>query len=203
MSSMTTKKITSIGQLMTEKLETIDLSDSAQKAAKKMRDKNVSSLIVVDDNSKKPIGIVTERDLVIKVCTHDAHSSTILVNDIMSSPLATTDALSPVEVAAEIMSQNKVRHLLVVEDDDINKPLGIITPTDFVGYLKENLNIDDVNARILESIQEAKEEEDDGRVSEDLEQEGKLPENPQKGGEEYEDEKPRQGSDKFLGSTHG
>ena len=198
MSRMTTKKITSIGQLMTEKLETIDLSDSAQKAAKKMRDKNVSSLIVVDDNSKKPIGIVTERDLVIKVCTHDAHSSTILVNDIMSSPLATTDALSPVEVAAEIMSQNKVRHLLVVEDDDINKPLGIITPTDFVGYLKENLNIDDVNARILESIQEAK-EEDDGRVSEDLEQEGKLPKNPQKGGEEYEDEKPRQGSDRFLG----
>jgi signal-transduction protein with cAMP-binding, CBS, and nucleotidyltransferase domain len=200
MSRMTTKKITSIGQLMTEKLETIDLSDSAQKAAKKMRDKNVSSLIVVDDNSKKPIGIVTERDLVIKVCTHDAHSSTIVVNDIMSSPLATTDALSPVEVAAEIMSENKVRHLLVVEDDDINKPLGIITPTDFVGYLKENLNIDDVNARILQSIQETK--EDDGRVSEDLEQEGKLPKNPQKGGEEYEDEKPRQGSDKFLGSTH-
>ena len=199
MSRMTTKKITSIGQLMTEKLETIDLSDSAQKAAKKMRDKNVSSLIVVDDNSKKPIGIVTERDLVIKVCTHDAHSSSILVEDIMSSTLATTDALSPVEVAAEIMSQNKVRHLLVVEDDDINKPLGIITPTDFVGYLKENLNIDDVNARILQSIQEAKEEEDDGRVSEDLEQEGKLPKNPQKGGEEYEDEKPRQGSDKFLG----
>ena len=201
MSRMTTKKITSIGQLMTEKLETIDLSDSAQKAAKKMRDKNVSSLIVVDDNSKKPIGIVTERDLVIKVCTHDAHSSTIVVNDIMSSPLATTDALSPVEVAAEIMSENKVRHLLVVEDDDINKPLGIITPTDFVGYLKENLNIDDVNARILQSIQETK--EDDGRVSEDLEQEGKLPKNPQKGGEEYEDEKPRQGSDKFLGSTQG
>lgn len=202
MSSMTTKKITSIGQLMTEKLETIGLSDSAQKAAKKMRDKNVSSLIVVDDNSKKPIGIITEHDLVIKVCTHDAHSSTIVVNDIMSSPLATTDALSPVEVAAEIMSENKVRHLLVVEDDDINKPLGIITPADFVGYLKENLNIDDVNARILQSIQETK-EEDDGRVSEDLEQEGKLPENPQKGGEEYEDEKPRQGSDKFLGSTHG
>jgi signal-transduction protein with cAMP-binding, CBS, and nucleotidyltransferase domain len=119
----------------------------------------------------------------------------------MSSPLATTDALSPVEVAAEIMSENKVRHLLVVEDDDINKPLGIITPTDFVGYLKENLNMDDVNARILQSIQEAKYDDED-RVSEDLEQEGKLPKNPQKGGEEYEDERPRQGSDKFLGSTH-
>ena len=51
---------------------------------------------------------------------------------------------------------NRVRHLLVVENDDINTPLGIITPTDFVGYLKENLSIDDVNARILQSMQEAK-----------------------------------------------
>jgi hypothetical protein len=32
--------------------------------------------------------------------------------------------------------------------------LGIITPTDFAGYLKENLNIDDVNAKILESLRE-------------------------------------------------
>jgi CBS domain-containing protein len=42
------------------------------------------------------------------------------------------------------MIQNKVRHLLVVENDDTNRPLGIITATDFVAYLKENLNIDDV-----------------------------------------------------------
>lgn len=54
----------------------------------------------------------------------------------MSSPLRTIDAVSLVEVA-DIMIQNRVRHLLVLENDDINKPLGIITPTDFVGYLKE------------------------------------------------------------------
>ena len=52
------------------------------------------------------------------------------------------------------MIQNKVRHLLVVEDDDITKPLGIITPSDFTGYLKENLNVDDVNAKIIESLEE-------------------------------------------------
>ena len=61
---MTRKKITSIGQLMTKKLETINLSSIAQQASKKMRDKNVSSLIVVDDDNK-PVGIITERDLVI------------------------------------------------------------------------------------------------------------------------------------------
>jgi CBS domain-containing protein len=186
-SSMTTK-VTSIGQLMTEKLETIALSNSAQQGAKKMRDKNVSSLVVVDILDK-PTGIVTERDLVRKVCVHEASCSSISLKDIMSSPLVTIDALSPVEVAADIMIQNRVRHLLVVEDDDINKPLGIITPTDFVGYLKENLNIDDVNARILKSMQESEHD----KVSEELEQQGEPPKNPQKGGEEYENEQPRQG----------
>ena len=52
------------------------------------------------------------------------------------------------------MIQNKVRHLLVVEDDDVNRPLGIITPGDFTDYLKENLNTDDVNSKILESLKE-------------------------------------------------
>ena len=55
---------------------------------------------------------------------------------------------------ADLMLQNKVRHLLVVKDDDITKPLGIITPSDFTGYLKENLNVDDVNAKIIESLKE-------------------------------------------------
>jgi predicted transcriptional regulator len=76
----------------------------------------------------------------------------------MSDALVTTDAIMEVEVAADIMIQNQVRHLLVVEDDDISKPLGIITPSDFAGYLKENLNIDDVNANIIESLKETEKE---------------------------------------------
>ena len=52
---------------MTETLETVSTICSAQEASKKMKDKNVSSLVVVDENSK-PTGIVTERDLVRKAC---------------------------------------------------------------------------------------------------------------------------------------
>jgi CBS domain-containing protein len=156
---MTTTK--SIGEIMTKKLETIAISNSAQEAAKKMRDKNVSSLLVIDNNNNnnsKPIGIVTERDLVRKVCVNDASSKHTMIQEITSSPLITIDAISSVEVAADVMIQNKVRHLLVVEDNDVNKPLGIITPGDFTDYLKENLNIDDVNAKIIESIKEGQEE---------------------------------------------
>lgn len=147
---------TTVGQLMTERLETISPSDTAQEAAKKMRDKKVSSLVVTDVEDK-PIGIVTERDLVRQVCTKAINSNDVIVHRIMSSPLATIDANSSVEVAADIMIQNKVRHLLVVDE---NKVLGIITPSDFTGYLKKKLNLDDVNARILQSLKEDEEEKE-------------------------------------------
>ena len=184
-----------VGELMTQKLETIGTLSSAQEASKKMRDNNVSSLVVIDDSNNKPTGIVTERDLVRKVCVNDTSgsnsSSNMLIKNIMSSyPLVTIDARLPVEAAADVMIQNKVRHLLVVENNDINRPLGIVTPTDFVAYLKENLNVNEVNARILESLKRQEEEEN---VVEELEQEGKLKKNSQKGGQEYEDEEPRQG----------
>ena len=119
---MTTTK--SVGEIMTKKLETIAISNSAQEAAKKMRDKNVSSLLVIDNNNNnnsRPIGIVTERDLVRKVCVNDASSKHTMIQEITSSPLITIDAISSVEVAADVMIQNKVRHLLVVEENDINR----------------------------------------------------------------------------------
>ena len=181
-----------VGELMTQKIETIGTLSSAQEASKKMRDNNVSSLVVIDDINNKPTGIVTERDLVRKVCVNDksSNSNSMLIKNIMSSPLITIDARLPVEAAADVMIQNKVRHLLVVENNDINRPLGIVTPTDFVAYLKENLNVNEANARILESLKGQEEEEN---VVEELEQEGKLKKNSQKGGQEYEDEEPRQG----------
>jgi CBS domain-containing protein len=143
---------TSIGEIMTQKLETVDPSNTAQDAAKKMADKNVSSLVVID-KAAKPIGIVTERDLVRQVCVNDASSSAVIIHHIMSSPLVTIDANSSVEEAADIMIQNKVRHLLVVSENG-NRALGILTSSNFTSYLKEKLNMDDVNARILQSLAE-------------------------------------------------
>jgi CBS domain-containing protein len=190
-----------VGELMTQRLETIGSLSSAQEASKKMRDNNVSSLVVIDDSNNKPIGIVTERDLVRKVCVNDTsesnsssnnNSGSLLIKNIMSSPLVTIDARTPVEAAADVMIQNKIRHLLVVENNDINRPIGIVTPTDLVAYIKENLNVnEESNAKILESLKEGQEEEEN--VVEELEQEGKLKKNSQEGGQEYEDEEPRQG----------
>jgi signal-transduction protein with cAMP-binding, CBS, and nucleotidyltransferase domain len=156
-----------------------------------MRDNSVSSLVVIDDkNDNKPTGIVTERDLVRKVCVSGMGSGSVVIKDIMSSPLATIDARSPVEAAADVMIQNKVRHLLVIKDNYTSRPLGIIAPTDSVGYLKENLNIDnEVNAKMLEFLKEPRGEE----IVKELERRGKLQKDSQKGGQEYENEEPRQG----------
>jgi CBS domain-containing protein len=68
----------------------------------------------------------------------------------MSSPVVTIDALSSVEVAADIMTQNGVRHLLVAEDEDISKPLGIISTSDFVRYLKDSLERAGAKGTILD-----------------------------------------------------
>ena len=84
-----------------------------------MKDNKIGSLVVVDNknNDNKPIGIVTERDLVRKVCANDINSRKISIKEIMSSPLVTIGSRSSVEVAADTMAQNKTRHLLVVEED--------------------------------------------------------------------------------------
>ena len=88
------------------------------------------------------------------------------------------------------MIQNKIRHLLVVENNDINKPLGTMTPTDFVGCLKANLDIDRIRCKELESLQREEKEEN---IVEELEQQGELQKDSPKGGQEYENDEPRQG----------
>jgi len=123
----------SISDIMSKKLETIEEMASIQEAAKKMKDKNVSSLIIID-MSGKPVGLITERDLVRKVCINDVPTSTVTSKEIMSFPLITIKASSSPSAAADMMLKNNVRHLLVVDEGSANKPIGIITPLDFTRY---------------------------------------------------------------------
>jgi len=142
--------VKSVSEIMTTRIETIGLEDNAQEAAKKMNHKNVSSLVVVDKDDQA-VGIITERDLVREVCVQDASSNQHIIKNIMSSPIVTIDPNSSVETAANVMMQNKVRHLVVVNE---KKTLGIITATNFVNYLNQHLDLDDVNARILSALSE-------------------------------------------------
>jgi CBS domain-containing protein len=121
-----------ITDIVRKKLETIEEMASVQEAAKKMKDKNVSSLIVVGPDGK-PQGLVTERDLVTKVCINNIPTNTMTSREIMSSLITINSSSSP-SAAAETMLKNNIRHLLVVDEGDANKPIGIITPLDFTKY---------------------------------------------------------------------
>ena len=132
---------TTINSIMRKQLEIIEGTASVQQAAKKMKDKNVSSLVVVDE-SGVPQGLVSERDLVRKVCTTDVSISTVKNKEVMSSPLITISSRSSPSEAADMMLQHNVRHLLVVDNDNVNKPIGIITPLDFTRHQEYVANED-------------------------------------------------------------
>ncbi len=147
-------KLTTVREVLKTKLETLTSSSTAQQAAKKLRNSSSSSLLIVDHASGKSIGIITERDLVRKVCAFHKQSSQTIVKDIMSSPIITVNANSSLRDAADEMIQHKVRHLLVL---DMGREQGIISANDFANYLKQNVDMDEVNAAILESLLNIKE----------------------------------------------
>jgi signal-transduction protein with cAMP-binding, CBS, and nucleotidyltransferase domain len=119
----------SVSDMMTKKLEAIEGTASVQEAAKKMKDSYVSSLVLVDGEGK-PQGIVTERDIVRKVCINDVRTSRVTNKEIMSSPIITIDSKSSASAAVDMMLRNNIRHLLVVDKSNANKPIGMITPLD-------------------------------------------------------------------------
>ena len=132
---------TTVSGIMRKRLETIEATSSVQQAAKKMKDKNVSSLVVVDENGR-PQGLVSERDLVTKVCTTDVPVNAIKNKEIMSSPVITVSSKSSPSKAADMMLRHNVRHLLVVDNGDNNKPIGMITPLDFTRHQEHVANED-------------------------------------------------------------
>jgi CBS domain-containing protein len=137
-----------VSDIMKKKLETIEETASAQQTAK-MKEKNTSSLVVVDGKCK-PLGLVTERDLARKVCVNRVPPNEVTNKDIMSSPLITISSDSSPSVAADMMLQHNVRHLLVVDKSSTNKPIGIITPLDFTRYQEYPDDNKDTIEKILE-----------------------------------------------------
>ena len=139
-----------ISEIMSTKLETIGKYENAKEAAKKMLDKNVSSLVVVDDDGQS-IGIVTERDITRGVCIHDIPSKEYKIHHLMTLPLSTIEPNLSVEMAANLMIQNKVRHLIVKEGD---KTVGIVTATNFIDLLNEQLGPVHPSTKLLKTFKD-------------------------------------------------
>ena len=105
----------------------ISPNSTVQEAAKEMKAEGVGSLIVLD--SGKPIGIITESDIIKKVVAQGGNSKKILIGDIMTSPLITVQPEETIEDAIKTMGELGIRRLPIVEN---GKLVGMTTVKDIL-----------------------------------------------------------------------
>jgi CBS domain-containing protein len=107
----------------------IEASATVFEAIKKIVDANVGSILVTDGG--EVIGIMTERDYLRKVALLGRTSHDTLVGEIMTSPIVYVTPETTVEESMAIMTDRRIRHLPVVEDDQV---VGIISIGDVVKF---------------------------------------------------------------------
>ncbi len=106
---------------------TIGPDQTVFEALRLMADKDVGALVVVQD--EKIVGMVSERDYARKVILLGKSSKETLVKEIMSYPVFTVHPDQTIEEAMEMMTQHRIRHLPVVENESL---IGMISIGDAV-----------------------------------------------------------------------
>ena len=107
----------------------IDASATVFEALKKVVEQNVGSILVT--RGEDVVGIMTERDYLRKIAIFGRTSHDTLVGEIMSSPLIYVTPETTVEESMAIMTDRRIRHLPVVENDEV---VGIVSIGDIVKF---------------------------------------------------------------------
>jgi signal-transduction protein with cAMP-binding, CBS, and nucleotidyltransferase domain len=131
--------MSSVSEIMSEKeivTAVADTGKSAQDVAQMMAKKKVGSVIIINKKGN-PIGIVTERDIVKRVCLKDVAASRIKLEEIMSAPLISIMSYDSIDTASRVMVKNKIKHLAVLEED--NRIVGLLSVTDITRRLAKIL----------------------------------------------------------------
>ena len=126
-----------VRDIMEKNVITIDINETANNAANQMKENDISFLVIIENG--KPIGVVSERDFVQKLCINNQNSSDVKISDIMSYKFRWVNTTTKIEDAIQKMLNNNIRRLLVLDDE---KLVGVITQTDLASYLREKLMID-------------------------------------------------------------
>jgi CBS domain-containing protein len=101
----------------------------AAKVAKLMKRENVGSIPVIEnEKTRKLVGIVTDRDLTLKIVAKELDSKSTKVEVVMTRKLATCRAEDDLQKALDVMSEHQLRRIPIVDKD--NKILGIIAQAD-------------------------------------------------------------------------
>ena len=103
----------------------------------KLMVKNKVGSVLVMDTKNFPIGIITERDIIKKVCIKNSLPSDLNFKEIMSSPVITIMSYDSIETAAKQMTSNKIKRLPVLEENQ--KVVSILGITDITKHLSKIL----------------------------------------------------------------
>jgi len=133
-----------VKDIMTSPVITIGENDTIYKAAQLM-DKHDVGCIIVTSKEGKPVGILTERDLVARVLTKNTLPSRIKAGKVMTSPLITIDPDVTLAEAARKMSKLNIRRLGVIYKGHLE---GIISSKDILAVTPELLEIIQERANI-------------------------------------------------------
>ena len=118
-------------------VDTVSYDQSALDAARCMRDRQVGSLVVVDDN--RPVGILTDRDVAVRVVAAGLDPATTRVSDVMTPSPTTAVEDATIADAIGYMCAGRFRRLPVVRPD---------------GHLVGILALDDVLAMVADELAE-------------------------------------------------
>ena len=139
-----------VKDIMSSPVITIFENESNDKTAKLMEKNNVSCVIVTSMNSK-PIGIITERDMVTRIVAKDLQPSKVKAKDVMTSPLITIEPDETLTNTARRMNKLKIRRLIVIYK---GKMAGIISSKDILAFTPELIEIIQEKARIENKSEE-------------------------------------------------
>lgn len=134
-----------ISEIMTEAAVTDRPDDTVEAAARKMRDQQTGSLLVLDGEDL--VGIVTERD-VLKAVATGVRVDQARISEVMSKDLVTVDPGTSLRDAARIMTQKWIRHLPVL---DAGRLVGIVSQRDLAGVLAGALNEPEALQQLIEA----------------------------------------------------
>jgi CBS domain-containing protein len=149
--------MSAVSEIMSKKaVVTVNINDnpSALDVAKLMEKYRIGSVVVVEgnNNNNKPVGIITERDIIKKVSAQNKIADQIAAGDIMSSPLVMIKSIDSIDTAADAMAKNNVKRLVVVEQD--GSMIGILSVSDIAKKLAKIVTDDYGRYRSLRNMLE-------------------------------------------------
>jgi CBS domain-containing protein len=136
-----------VHEIMTRDAQCVRPDTNLSQAAIRMRELNVGALPVCGDNAKL-VGMITDRDIVIRAVADGANPNATLVESVMSPDICYCFADDDVKEAARIMESEQIRRLVVLDQD--KQLIGILS----LGDLAVRCHDDKLSGEALEQISE-------------------------------------------------